>query len=435
MIKYIYSATGEKLRTIHYTAPANIHVDVECDYEDIEHNYLAVDSTDYLCGGSVIYLNAKPSKILFDGGYLDINLVKGKQTQRPRRTAGMTDEEYRALIERWMQTLNRTELSYRFFTRDHLGNNRAVIDKSGTVRQKTDYYPSGTPFSTRAYTITSGFQPFKYNGKEFDMMHGLNTYDYGARQYYPLFAQWDRVDPLCEKYYNVSPYAYCANNPINRIDPDGQDWYQNNDNQYYTWYNGNKERKGFSHIGGKGSVLGEFEGIIDNILSGQGGLGMESLYSEGFTFDIAPNDKGALLASKKRGGNFFDEFVNGTGPEFSVLLENHPYTKEMSNDARVVWAQDKLCSGMTDIKGQITSVKRKFGIIDLLSTASFAKQFVGSYRYDGYTSKDGKYINNVITDSKSRTSLFYHPNLDTPRRKECNALGNTYQFYIWRSKK
>lgn len=99
-------------------------------------------------------------------------------------------------------------------TRDHLGNNRAVIDESGTVRQKIDYYPSGTPFSTRAYTITSGFQPFKYNGKEFDMMHGLNTYDYGARQYYPLFVQWDRIDPLCEKYYHVSPYAYCLNNPV-----------------------------------------------------------------------------------------------------------------------------------------------------------------------------------------------------------------------------
>lgn len=106
------------------------------------------------------------------------------------------------------------------FTRDHLGNNRAVIDRSGTVRQKIDYYPSGTPFSTRAYTITSGFQPFKYNGKEFDMMHGLNTYDYGARQYYPLFAQWDRVDPLCEKYYHVSPYAYYAKNTSQKLNAD-----------------------------------------------------------------------------------------------------------------------------------------------------------------------------------------------------------------------
>ena len=30
------------------------------------------------------------------------------------------------------------------------------------------------------------------------------------------------VDPLAEKYYSISPYAYCAGNPVNRIDPDGR---------------------------------------------------------------------------------------------------------------------------------------------------------------------------------------------------------------------
>ncbi len=54
-------------------------------------------------------------------------------------------------------------------------------------------------------------------------MHGLDTYDYGARQYNPVLARWDRIDPLSEKYYNVSPYAYCANNPVRYIDPDGRD--------------------------------------------------------------------------------------------------------------------------------------------------------------------------------------------------------------------
>lgn len=54
------------------------------------------------------------------------------------------------------------------------------------------------------------------------MMHGLNTYDYGARQYSPILPMWDRVDPLAEKYYNVSPYAYCMNDPVNYVDPDGK---------------------------------------------------------------------------------------------------------------------------------------------------------------------------------------------------------------------
>ncbi len=57
------------------------------------------------------------------------------------------------------------------------------------------------------------------------MMHGLNTYDYGARQMDPVICQWTTVDPLAEKYYNVSPYAYCADNPVNAVDPDGKDGY------------------------------------------------------------------------------------------------------------------------------------------------------------------------------------------------------------------
>ena len=73
--------------------------------------------------------------------------------------------------------------------------------------------------------MNADFQEYKYNGKEFDKMHGLNTYDYGARQHDPLLCRWDRMDPLCEKYYSVSPYAYCCNNPVKFIDPDGMDLY------------------------------------------------------------------------------------------------------------------------------------------------------------------------------------------------------------------
>ena len=32
------------------------------------------------------------------------------------------------------------------------------------------------------------------------------------------------VDPLAEKYYSISPYAYCGNNPIIRVDKDCRDW-------------------------------------------------------------------------------------------------------------------------------------------------------------------------------------------------------------------
>ena len=83
-----------------------------------------------------------------------------------------------------------------------------------------NYYPFGSEFCDGS--SKNHDQKRKYNGKEFDNMHGLNTYDYGARQYNPVTARWDRMDPLAEKYYSINPYAYCAGNPIMFIDPDGK---------------------------------------------------------------------------------------------------------------------------------------------------------------------------------------------------------------------
>ena len=53
-------------------------------------------------------------------------------------------------------------------------------------------------------------QRYKYNGKELDRMHGLDWYDYGARWMNAAIGRWHMIDPLCEKYYDVSLYAYCA---------------------------------------------------------------------------------------------------------------------------------------------------------------------------------------------------------------------------------
>ncbi len=63
--------------------------------------------------------------------------------------------------------------------------------------------------------------PYKFNGKELDEETGF--YYYGARYYDPRISIWQSVDPLAEKYPNVSPYNYCLNNPINAIDPDGKE--------------------------------------------------------------------------------------------------------------------------------------------------------------------------------------------------------------------
>jgi RHS repeat-associated protein len=61
--------------------------------------------------------------------------------------------------------------------------------------------------------------PYLFNAKELDEDTGL--YYYGARYYDPRVSLWLSPDPLAEKYPWISPYVYCRNNPINRIDPTG----------------------------------------------------------------------------------------------------------------------------------------------------------------------------------------------------------------------
>ncbi|TWV05084.1 RHS repeat-associated core domain-containing protein, partial [Bacteroidaceae bacterium HV4-6-C5C] len=64
-------------------------------------------------------------------------------------------------------------------------------------------------------------QPYKYNGKELDTDRGLNLYDYSARYMDPALGRFNTVDPMAEKRPWVSPYVFCSNNPVNRIDING----------------------------------------------------------------------------------------------------------------------------------------------------------------------------------------------------------------------
>ncbi len=189
----VYSASGQKLRTTHYTAVPNISVAMGSVKRLTSAEILSKDSTDY--HGGLIIENGVPSMYLFEGGFVSL---KNASTNKP-------------------------EIAYHYYEKDHLGNNRAVVnEQTGAYEQITNYYPFGTPYCDNT-TKNADMQKFKYNGKELDMMSGLNSYDYGARQYYSVVPAWDRVDPLAEKYYNISPYAYCANNPISFIDPNGNE--------------------------------------------------------------------------------------------------------------------------------------------------------------------------------------------------------------------
>ncbi|MDE6522562.1 MAG: hypothetical protein K2L17_07080 [Muribaculaceae bacterium] len=182
----VYSASGKKLRTQHGNGMAHLPAQ---DYDGTVQLATTppwIQRIEYR--GNVIYRDGKVDMVLFPGGYA---------------------------------TINGTVVTFHYYTQDYLGNNRAVINGStGAIEQTVAYYPYGGVIADLGTNQTSG-QPYKYGCKELITANGLNEYDFGARQYYSAVPGFTRPDRMCEKYYWLSPYLYCANNPVNFVDPTG----------------------------------------------------------------------------------------------------------------------------------------------------------------------------------------------------------------------
>jgi len=106
-----------------------------------------------------------------------------------------------------------------FYHPDHLGSTSYVTDADGNIAQHIEYIPYGEVFVEERNNSFS--TNFLFNAKELDNETGL--YYYGARYLDPTGAMWLSVDPLFEKYAGMSPYNYCAGNPVKLVDPDGRE--------------------------------------------------------------------------------------------------------------------------------------------------------------------------------------------------------------------
>ena len=124
------------------------------------------------------------------------------------------------LVDGGYVTFSGTTPQYHFYVKDHLGNNRMVVNANGTVEQVNHYYAFG---GLMGENTGSDLQDFKYNGKELDRLHGLDWYDYNARHMDAVRGVFTTMDPLAEKYFDISPYAYCGSNPIRFSDKTGCD--------------------------------------------------------------------------------------------------------------------------------------------------------------------------------------------------------------------
>ena len=106
-----------------------------------------------------------------------------------------------------------------FYRPDHLGSTLWVTDSAKNGVQYCEYLPYGEPFIDQRSTTWSS--RYTFSGKERDSETGYSYF--GARYYHSDLSIWLSVDPLSDKYPNLTPYAYCANNPVQYVDPDGKE--------------------------------------------------------------------------------------------------------------------------------------------------------------------------------------------------------------------
>jgi RHS repeat-associated protein len=123
---------------------------------------------------------------------------------------------------------------------NHLGNVLATIndvpDPAGmtpnpNVMSAQDYYPFGMPMPGRSYIAGGSLNyRFGFNGKENDNeVSGTGgVQDYGMRIYDPRLGKFLSVDPIADKYPELTPYQFASNRPIDGVDQDGKEWYYYN---------------------------------------------------------------------------------------------------------------------------------------------------------------------------------------------------------------
>ena len=232
-----------------YDANGNMTMDLNRGITNISYNYLNLPSSVYQSGGrridysysadgrklSVLYLKNLPVDSI--ASPIPGNTLPAPALQPPFGQFESSVEYVGNFVYNGTTRLLQTEEGfvtfstsgspvYHFYLRDHLGSIRAVLNQRGMVDESYDYYPSGATYFVSQKGSSSENSRLLFCGKELDRMHGLDWYDSEARYLDVLYgARFTGMDPLAEESPEVSPYAYCRNNFVNRIDPDGKDDY------------------------------------------------------------------------------------------------------------------------------------------------------------------------------------------------------------------
>ncbi len=174
------------------------------------------------------------------------------------------------LLQQFRQNLTGGTEAVYYFHSDHLGSASWITNNTGLPVQHLLYLPFGEHFVNEH---SSGYdERFTFTGKERDAETGY--YYHGAR-FNSSDIGWLSVDPMADKYPSISPYAYCAWNPVKLVDPDGRDGVKIINKQTRsitvaaTYYVTSQPILGLPHTSYSSSEIESMNKNINNILNSQ----------------------------------------------------------------------------------------------------------------------------------------------------------------------
>ena len=172
---------------------------------------------------------------LADGTKIGVSLPDGSETMYRgpfilHRDADGDVELQTLILPEGIAVPDQNSMKMYIFVTDRLGSTRAVVDLGEReVCEENDYYAFGSRIPGGEQLIENRW---RYSGKEEqEALSDLPYTDFGARLYNPRLGRWLSPDPLAEKYYSLSPFNYCGNDPVIYIDVNGKEWVKNDGTQ------------------------------------------------------------------------------------------------------------------------------------------------------------------------------------------------------------
>ncbi|MDR1552840.1 MAG: hypothetical protein LBS69_05190 [Prevotellaceae bacterium] len=110
-----------------------------------------------------------------------------------------------------------------YYITDLLGSTRVIVGSNGEVKEQNDYYPFGMRHVNS--NLMTSTNRYTFSGKERQTTAEINYMDFGSRMYDDFLGRWFTHDPQSYRRPWETPYGYCGNNPVFRVDKNGQFWF------------------------------------------------------------------------------------------------------------------------------------------------------------------------------------------------------------------